>query len=75
MWEPGEIVNMGELWEIWNLGEPGGACLGELLRASDVAPPLTLSKNPLKLRLVREQIGVSEAQVSSLGHCLLMVWE
>ena len=49
-----EHVNMGELGGIWNLGETGGGCPEEPLRANHVASPLQLSRNPLKQRLVRE---------------------
>ena len=51
-----EIVNLWELWEILNLGEPGGACPGEPTGARSVAWSLEMSKNPLKLRLVRGKI-------------------
>ena len=47
--------NLEELWEIWNLAEPGAACLGEPLGAISVAWSLYLSKNPLKRRLVKER--------------------
>ena len=49
---------MGELLGIWNLAEPGVAGLGELLGARSVASSLELSKNPLKLRLVRESTKI-----------------
>ena len=50
-----KIVNMEELWEIWNLGKPRGASPGEPLGAESVPWLLKLSENPLKLRLAREK--------------------
>ena len=50
----------GELWEIVNLGEPGGTRLGEPLRANHVAPPLITEKETFKATLSKGTIRIDK---------------